>query len=645
METAKGKTREEVIARLANRIDNYERYSGPHSRVMAELAERLARRFGLAEPDVRSIAEAAMLHDIGLYAMGPAYHPSPGPLSFQERIDLWRHPIVGEQQMAKRDATRHAQLLVRWHHEWWNGSGYPDTLAFEDIPIGARILRAVELYSALVSDRPYRPALEGEQALDALRSSAGIECDPYVIKALLALLEELRAQEAEGRSAARPYPEPEESYGPMEAEGGPRPEAAQPSDRPDESPDDDRQAFSAPEGYGPNSTISEALNISTENSAAEAPPEYGQEEHRAEARHATRTGLEAPRAGLEAPPPEPAPSPLPSFDKLFAPAGARDFAESENGLWQGWKRSRYNNKTLLGFEASVLRQLDFRSIAIAFSGWARIDWYLKAWNKVIISNDPRTWAAAASRAAVEAETPLAEEQISMLLEDVYVPGTRLGNPSLRQWFGETDAWWMDNLRRNIAAIEDETLRAQALVLGLQTGDYALSFDEETRDLKRPLTTVFWRLAGRAITGSRGHSNNRSHNEPVEEFARHARADLFYIMLPSAHADGGDSENRARWRESWVRGTQDFEPDDTHYLMTVPQSKKSYLSMADRLLRSASHIKTWAVGYQEPGLASARDISELIEEHRPIRATYSKDLTEVAGGLRSYIIVADKTPSR
>ena len=134
METAKGKTREEILNRLADRIDTFEKYNQPHSRLMAQLATRLARRFGLATPDVDAITEAAMLHDIGLYAMSPSYHPLQRPLSFESRLDLWRHPVIGEQQMAKRDAGRHAQLLVRWHHEWWNGSGYPDMLAFEDIP-------------------------------------------------------------------------------------------------------------------------------------------------------------------------------------------------------------------------------------------------------------------------------------------------------------------------------------------------------------------------------------------------------------------------------------------------------------------------------------------------------------------------------
>src|SRR5580704_802712 len=188
--TATGKPREEIVTRLAQHIDSFEKYSGPHSMLMADLSAQLASRLGLAPTDINAIAEAALLHDIGLYQMSPAYLYNAGPLSLEERIDLWRHPIIGEQEMARRGASRHAQLLVRWHHEWWNGAGYPDMLSFEDIPIGARIIRAVELYSAVISDRPYRSGMSKDLAREILRSSAGIECDPYIVTALLPLVDE-----------------------------------------------------------------------------------------------------------------------------------------------------------------------------------------------------------------------------------------------------------------------------------------------------------------------------------------------------------------------------------------------------------------------------------------------------------------------
>jgi hypothetical protein len=641
VETAKGKTREETITRLAERIDRFEKYPHSHARVMAELSARLARRLGLSQSDINSIAEAAFLHDIGLYAMSPAYHSSPGPLSFDERMDLWRHSIIGEQQMAKRDATRHAQLLVRWHHEWWNGSGYPDMLAFEDIPIGARILRAVELYSALTSDRPYRAALAEEKALGSLATSAGIECDPYVVKALIALLDDLRAA-AEATAIEAPASQAVESEAaageispPGEMERALPPAAHEEDARPASGPAIAAGAVEA-ERRGEDQLSEDRLSRDNERQVDNEPGSIETETVSPQQPEARAVAAQLALPSIK---------PLPSVETLIARAKSKDLEAEDAARWREWAGSKYNERSLFGFEASVLRQIEFRSIAIPLCGRARLDWYLKIWGKLVLSNDPRAWAAAAARAMVEAREPLGEEHISRLLDDIYVPGVRLANPHLRQWFGETDAWWMDNLRRNIEGLEDEVLRAQALVLGMQTGDYALSFTETTRDLRRPLTTVFWQLAGRAHAGSKGHPHNRSYNQPADEFIKRARADLLYLTLPPAHTEMAGDEARSQWREAWVRATDGQTADELLRLMTAPQSKRAYLAMADRLLDAAAHIKTWAIGYQEVGLVSARDISELIKEHRAVQATYSKDLTEVAGGLRSYIIVAERDGAR
>jgi HD domain len=655
VETAKGKTREEIINRLADRIDSFEKYNQPHSRLLAELATQLARRFGLSHPDVDAIAEAAMLHDIGLYAMSPTYLSLPRPLTFEARLDLWRHPVIGEQQMAKRDAMRHAQLLVRWHHEWWNGAGYPDMLSFEDIPIGARILRAVELYGALLADRPYRAALDPTQALDALASSAGIECDPYVVKALLAMADELRAE------PIQPLPSPGAEESASETDWSSRLKgpvvvelpAAEPSspvgiapghssdssftpafpdaDNPIEIPSDLQSvldtsttanveviALGGQEVFVPaEHTISE-LTPANESTEMVSPAQLAEHE-------ATRTVLPC--------------------ELLLSRLHSIDVTGSDSAVWRGWKASHYSKKTLLGFQASVLRQIEFRSIAIPFWNEARLDWYLKAWSKLIFANDPRVWAGTVARATVEATEPLSEDIISRILEDVYVPGVRLANLDLRRWFGETDAWWMDNLRRNIDGLADPLTRAQGFALGILTGDYALSFDDETRELRRPLTTVFWQLAGRAFVGPAGHSNNRSFNQPADDFIKHARADLLYLSSPASHTDRGGAEARSEWRESWAGGSISVASDHGTRFAKPPQSKQAYLATIDRLLRLAAHFKTWAVEYQEPGLATAQDIIELIKEYRPVSATYSKDVTEVAGGQRSYIIVGGKKTAR
>lgn len=624
METARGKTREDIVNRLADKIDSFERYTQPHSRIIAELATRLARRLGLAHSDVDAIAEAAMLHDIGLYAMSPSYYLQSGPLTLEARMDLWRHPVIGEQQMAKREAMRHAQLLVRWHHEWWDGSGYPDMLAREDIPIGARILRAVELYCALVSDRPYRGAFDHEHAVEALASSAGIECDPYITKALLALLAELSEPTLESAAPAIETP-PIATVTTLQARL-----VSEPVDI-DQSP----LAHSVPLWTEPAASDLESTQPSTEpgtETSAEVPDfvEPG-------ATSSILTASPEPALALAENPPRRS-SLTPLLTRLQSP----DFSAPDSARWLGWRRSGYGAKTLLGFQASVLRQIEFRSIAIPFWSEVRLDWYLKAWGKLIYANDPRPWLGIMARANVEAAQPLGEELLSRILEDVYVPGVRLVNPDLRRWFSETDAWWMDNLRRNIDRLDDDVVRSQALALGLQTGDYALSFDDETRDLRRPLTTVFWRLAGRALSSPSGQPHNRSSSQRAEDFIRHARADVLFLRLPSTKAES-QTELRSEWRDAWVSGAPRDATDKNVEQRVPPQSRQSYLASINRLLKPANQYRAWAIEYQETGLATAQDLVELIKEYRPVRATYSKDVTEVAGGLRSYIIVGESPP--
>lgn len=647
METAKGKTREEILNRLADKIDNFEQYKQPHSRLIAELATHLARRFGLAAADVDAITEAAMLHDIGLYAMSPAYYALPRPLSFEARLDLWRHSIIGEQQMAKRDSTRQAQLLVRWHHEWWNGSGYPDMLAFEDIPVGARILRAVELCAALLSDRPYRAALDEQQAIEALTASAGLECDPYVVKALLALLEELLDGIHSTEAAAVSSPEPPF----VEA----LPEQLILLDQP--TVDDKVTGLSSAES----SSDAPVVDSISDNQMVAPTPTLANRAWGEGLRAFVPTSQEIPepqpaQPSLDAIPavetvtpvtPEYQPSPprRSLAESLLERARMAEIESGDSARWRGWVGSRYNKKQLLGFQASVLRQLEFRSIAIPFWSEARLDWYLKAWGKIIFANDPRVWAGTVARANVEAAQPLGEDTITQILEEVYVPRVRLENQDLRRWFGETDAWWMDNLRRNIEALDDRLMRAQALTLGLQTGDYALSFGNETLELRRPLTTVFWRLAGRTFPGPAAQQHNRTFNEPAEDFIKHARADLLYLRAPASHTEVGGAEARSEWRETWVSGPANDQSTRFSKRSTTPQSKQAYLTSLDRLLKPASNFKLWAIEYQEPSLASAQDVIELIKEYRPVKASYSKDVTEVAGGLRSSIIVAEKSSPR
>ncbi len=192
------------LLKLALETDRVEGYTEAHAVMIAQLAETIGQEMGLHGADLSALKFAALAHDIGERGMKRNYLLSPNVLSWEERLDLWRHPILGEQAAAEIKLTRQTQLLVRWHHEWWNGQGYPDGLNGTAIPLGARILRAADTYCALISQRPYRQSFELAEAEQIIADLAGIEFDPQVAKVLLAVVSEERLRrEAEQAEAER----------------------------------------------------------------------------------------------------------------------------------------------------------------------------------------------------------------------------------------------------------------------------------------------------------------------------------------------------------------------------------------------------------------------------------------------------------
>lgn len=177
----------DAFTRLATAADEFEGYAHPHAERIAALGSELAKLFGLGRADRASLRLAALAHDLGEMTMKRDYIRRAAPLTFEERLDLARHPVIGEQEAARAGADRGAQLLVRWHQEWWNGAGYPDAIARENIPLAARILRVADAYAALTDARPYRPALTEADARRHLAEWAGLEFDPQVVRAFLTL--------------------------------------------------------------------------------------------------------------------------------------------------------------------------------------------------------------------------------------------------------------------------------------------------------------------------------------------------------------------------------------------------------------------------------------------------------------------------
>jgi len=178
---------DERVIKIAHATDEFEGYRRPHAISLAALSDALAQQFNLASHDRYSLRQAALLHDIGEAKMNREYIKANRMLREDERVDAQRHTVIGEQETAKRGLSRAVQLLVRWHHEWWNGAGYPDALERGQIPLAARILRLADTFCAMTDDRPYRAAVSETEAKRYLTEWAGIEFDPKIVKAFLVI--------------------------------------------------------------------------------------------------------------------------------------------------------------------------------------------------------------------------------------------------------------------------------------------------------------------------------------------------------------------------------------------------------------------------------------------------------------------------
>ncbi len=172
---------------LAASVDEFEGYAHSHALRIAVISDAVAKQFNFASHDRLALTQAALIHDLGEMTMNREYIRANRLLREEERVDMQRHTVIGEQEAAKRGYGRAAQLLVRWHHEWWNGTSYPDALEREQIPLAARILRASDTYCALTDSRPYSVAISSAEAKRYLTEWAGIEFDPKVVKVFLAL--------------------------------------------------------------------------------------------------------------------------------------------------------------------------------------------------------------------------------------------------------------------------------------------------------------------------------------------------------------------------------------------------------------------------------------------------------------------------
>jgi diguanylate cyclase (GGDEF)-like protein/putative nucleotidyltransferase with HDIG domain len=172
-----------AAASLARAVDARDVYTGSHSQRVADLAARTARRLGLPEEEVELTRLAASLHDLGKLAIPEEILRKPGPLTDPERMVLERHPQIGFRMLESLGVDPVADWVLH-HHERWDGSGYPDGLPGDEIPLGARIIFVADAYDAMTSERVYRRRVDPEQAIAELRRCAGSQFDPGIVNAL-----------------------------------------------------------------------------------------------------------------------------------------------------------------------------------------------------------------------------------------------------------------------------------------------------------------------------------------------------------------------------------------------------------------------------------------------------------------------------
>ena len=169
-------------------LDLRDKETEGHTLRVTNLTLRLAKHMGLSDKDLMQIRRGALLHDIGKMGVPDRILLKPDNLTTEEWEIMQRHPVYAHELLSRIEYLRPALSIPYCHHEKWNGTGYPRGLKGEEIPLDARVFSVVDVYDALVSDRPYRPAWTKEKALEYIRSLSGVDFDPRVVAGFLELL-------------------------------------------------------------------------------------------------------------------------------------------------------------------------------------------------------------------------------------------------------------------------------------------------------------------------------------------------------------------------------------------------------------------------------------------------------------------------
>jgi len=188
MARLQGKFHKDLVRSLVMLVELRDPYTRGHSERVAELASALAERLDLDKERVRRIYWAGLVHDVGKVLVDYSILNKPGKLTREERTQVEKHPVYGARVLEMVEGMEEIAKIVLHHHEKWDGSGYPDELRAEEIPLESRILAVVDAFDAMTSNRPYRKALSMEMAIEELRRYKGSQFDPVIVDAFIEMI-------------------------------------------------------------------------------------------------------------------------------------------------------------------------------------------------------------------------------------------------------------------------------------------------------------------------------------------------------------------------------------------------------------------------------------------------------------------------
>jgi len=181
----------DIVEALSLTMDLVERQRNDHAKRIATLSVNLGERLNMTAAERRDLFFAGLLHDVGQIGTPDEILYKQGALTLDEQSAIWLHSHVGYEIVREIPTLEGAALYIRWHHERWDGTGYPDRLNWAETPVGSQLIAICDTFDALLNDRPWRKALTKDQAIDTLKKFASIQFNPQLVQELLPYLEDV----------------------------------------------------------------------------------------------------------------------------------------------------------------------------------------------------------------------------------------------------------------------------------------------------------------------------------------------------------------------------------------------------------------------------------------------------------------------